>query len=173
MSGKVGGAGIFGSGPDGFPQIVLPNVQGLAALRSLLIEKLAEEGIQSPSEHDWVPHMTLAYVDAPKLPDLGVIGLGLTFNQISLVVNDERKDFPLDPEGASDDVHRARIEEDEILATAIRAKAIANELARPAVFYMPEKALKNIKILPPKARFSRAEIRRRAVLISQAKELTS
>jgi len=103
MTGRVGGAGVFASGEDGFPQIAIPNTQGLSALRALLVQKLADGGVASPSEHDWVPHMTLAYIEEASLPDLGVLGLPLTFNQLSLVVNDERKDFPLDPQGSSDD----------------------------------------------------------------------
>lgn len=106
MSGSISGAGIFNTGPDGYPQIALPSVQGLSALRALLVQHLAEAGIESPSEHDWVPHMTLAYIDEPELPDVGVLGLPVTFNQLSLVVEDVRKDFPLDPQGSSDDVHR-------------------------------------------------------------------
>lgn len=103
LSGRVGGAGVFAEGEGGYPQIVIPNVKGLSALRTLLVDHLAEAGIESPSEHDWVPHMTLAYIEEPALPDLEVIGSPLTFSQLSLVVEDERKDFVFDPEGASDD----------------------------------------------------------------------
>lgn len=139
MSGKVGGVGLFGASEEGvYPQIAIPNVQGLAALRVLLVEKLAEEGIVSPSEHDWVPHMTLAYIDEPALPDVDVIGSTLTFNQLSLVVEDVRKDFPLDPQGSADDVHRPDPGE----------KAAA------------------------RTRFTRAGLRRREMLLTQAKELT-
>jgi 2'-5' RNA ligase len=107
LSGMVGGVGLFAAGEDGFPQLAIPNVVGLAKLRADLVAALADEGIVSPSEHDWVPHSTLAYVEEPSLPDLSVIGLPLTFDQLSLVEADVRKDFPFDPEGSSDDVHRA------------------------------------------------------------------
>jgi 2'-5' RNA ligase len=103
MSGKIGGLGVFDVGETGYPQIVLPSVLGLSDLRALLVKQLAAEGITSPSEHDWVPHMTLSYADEPELADLDLLGMPLTFNQISLVVADERKDFPLDPGGSADD----------------------------------------------------------------------
>lgn len=108
ISGAIGGVGMFMEGPDGYPQIAIPDVVGLAKLRTDLITALAEENIVSGSEHDFVPHITLAYVDEPSLPNLNVLGLPLTFNQLSLVVNDQRKDFPFDPEGADDDVHRGK-----------------------------------------------------------------
>lgn len=130
MSGAISGVGVFRGGPDGFPQLAIPGVQGLAALRALLVENLAEGGVVSPSEHDWVPHMTLAYTQEPKLADMDVIGSPVTFNQLSLVVEDVRKDFPLDPDGAADDVHR-----------------------------------------PERAAATRAEMRRRSMLITQGKEL--
>jgi 2'-5' RNA ligase len=106
LSGKVGGFGLFSEGPDGYPQIAIPDVVGLAKMRVDLINALAEENITTPSEHDWVPHLTIDYVSEAILPDRSVLGVPLTFNQLSLAVDDERKDFPLDPEGASDDVHR-------------------------------------------------------------------
>ena len=95
LSGHVGGIGMFQGGDDGFPQLAIPNVQGLATLRTRLTDALAEEGVVSPSEHDWVPHMTLAYVDEASLPDdMSVIGSPLTFKDLSLTVADVRTDFP-------------------------------------------------------------------------------
>lgn len=106
LSGVIGGVGMFAGGPDGYPQLAIPNVQGLSKLRADIVQALAEEGIVSPSEHDWVPHMTLAYVEEPALPDLSVLGLPVSFGQLTLAVEDKRKDFPFDPEGSADDVHR-------------------------------------------------------------------
>lgn len=95
MSGAVGGVGLFAAGPDGHPQLAIPNVSGLAALRATVVDALAAEGIMSPSEHDWVPHMTLAYVDDPELPDLEVVGAPLTFSTLALVIEDARDDYEL------------------------------------------------------------------------------
>lgn len=93
MEGSVGGVGLFAAGPDGHPQLALPNVPGLSALRATVVAALADEGIESPSEHDWVPHMTLGYVEEPELPDLAVVGADLTFASLSLVVEDNRTDY--------------------------------------------------------------------------------
>lgn len=143
LSGVIGGVGLFGtssSSPDSYPQIAIPDVVGLAKLRADLVNALAEEGITSGSDHDWVPHMTLATVDEPELANLDVLGEKVTFNQISLVVADERKDFPFDPEGSSDDVHE---NDDEMVVVVSSAGRM----------------------------FSRAEQRRRGLLIMRGKEL--
>jgi len=95
MSGKVGGVGMFAEGPDGFPSLAIPNVSGLSMLRVRLVDALAAEGVDLPSEHDWVPHMTIAYQADASLPDLAVIGSPLTFDSVSLVVADERTDYTL------------------------------------------------------------------------------
>lgn len=133
LSGVVGGIGMFADGGDGFPQLALPDVVGLAKMRTDLIDKLAEENITTASEHDWVPHMTLAYVEEPELPDLSVLGSKLTFNQLSLVVNDVRKDFPLDPQGSSDDVHRGAhsLSRADQRRAALRDEKLMRALAPP------------------------------------------
>lgn len=125
LSGAVGGVGVFGGGPDGFPQIALPDVVGLAKMRTDLVNALAEENIESPSEHDWVPHLTLAYAEEPALPALSAIGSPLTFGQLSLVIADVRKDFPLDPEGASDDHTNGRLSRAQQRRRAMRRDADA------------------------------------------------
>jgi len=116
LAGAVGGVGVFAAGEDGFPQLAIPNVVGLAKLRTDLVNALADEGIEPGSEFDWVPHMTLAYSEEAELPDISVIGATLTFDQLSLVEADVRKDFPFDPEGSSDDVHRATANSHTVLS---------------------------------------------------------
>jgi len=154
LSGKVGGVGMFVAGEDGYPQLAIPNVVGLAKLRTDLVNALADEGISSASEFDWVPHMTLAYVEEPELPDLGVIGLPLTFDQLSLAEGDVRKDFPFDPQGSSDDVHRG---------------SLAANPDAPILIRMSEKDLDGFKAVPV-FNYSRSQQRRRDILISRAKE---
>lgn len=95
MSGRIGGVGMFAEGDDGVPVLAIPNVSGLSQLRTRCMDALAAEGVTSPSEHDWVPHMTLLYADEPTVPDLAVIGSPLTFDSLSFVVNDERTDYAL------------------------------------------------------------------------------
>lgn len=93
LSGIVSGTGVFKAGDDGHPQIVIPSVKGLSTLRTRVVDALAAEGIVSPSEYDWVPHMTLSYVDDPAIPDMGVIDQPLDFGSLSLTVADNRTDY--------------------------------------------------------------------------------
>ena len=154
LSGKVGGVGMFAAGDNGYPQLAIPNVIGLAKLRADLVAALADENIVSPSEYDWVPHISLAYVDEPSLPDLSVIGLPLTFDQLSLVEDDVRKDFPFDPQGSSDDVHRG---------------SLAANPDAPILIRMSEKDLDGFKAVPV-FNYSRSQQRRRDILINRAKK---
>lgn len=94
LSGEVGGLGVFGAGDDGYPQIAFPDVSGLSTLRTRIVDALAEKGIISTSTHDWVPHLTLSYVEEPALADMAIVGKGLTFNSLSLTANDVRIDYP-------------------------------------------------------------------------------
>ena len=100
MAGKVDGAGCFAGGPDGAPMIALPNVYGLSALRARLVAALADEGIASPSEHDWVPHMTIRYSDDSADLPVDKIGQPLTFATVSLVRADTRTDYSLSQEAS-------------------------------------------------------------------------
>jgi 2'-5' RNA ligase len=67
---SITGAGIFKPGDDGTPVFVIPNAKGLSALQAEL-ETAVGNLIDLPSEHGWVPHMTVYYSnDKPELPDL-------------------------------------------------------------------------------------------------------
>lgn len=95
LSGTVGGVGMFAANEEGYPVLALPDVQGLSTLRTRVEDALATEGIKSPSEHGWTPHLTLAYVDEPELADTAVIGKPLSFNALTVTVADKRSDFAL------------------------------------------------------------------------------
>lgn len=95
LSGKIGGVGVFAAGDDGYPQFAIPNVYGLSTLRTRIVDALAAEGIQSPSEHDWVPHMTLNYLEEPSMADMSVVGSPLSFGHLTVTVEDVRTDHPL------------------------------------------------------------------------------
>ena len=96
LVGNVGGVGYFAAGPDGVPILALPDVPGLSCLRETVCAELAAIGIESPSEHGWLPHMTLLYADS-AIPDFDseAIGEPLHFDTISVVVADERTDYRL------------------------------------------------------------------------------
>lgn len=96
LAGTVGGVGRFKAGEDGAPIIALPDVQGLAALRSEIASELEARGIRSPSEHGWMPHLTLRYADDDELDLPGVPDVALHFDSISYVEGDRRTDFPLE-----------------------------------------------------------------------------
>lgn len=101
LAGNVGGLGQFAEGPDGVPVIALPDVQGLTLLRERVVDELGERGIRSPSEHGFLPHMTLLYKDPAE--DWDAIGefseekLGreLHFDAVSVVIGGERTDYEL------------------------------------------------------------------------------
>lgn len=92
LEGTVGGVGQFGPGDKGTPTIALPSVQGLNELRAQIVTDLAAAGIESPSEHGFVPHLTIGY-DLPA-DGLDVIGQPLRFEAVSLSWGTDRDDVP-------------------------------------------------------------------------------
>lgn len=95
IDGEVGGAAHFAEGPDGYPSIVLPDVQGLSTLQETVRANLSDAGIVSPSEHGFTPHMTLRYTEGPQVPDPANLGSPLHFDALSIVVAKNRTDYPL------------------------------------------------------------------------------
>jgi len=95
LEGAVGGVGHFAAGEEGIPIIVMPDVRGLTNLRERIVAELDHSGIQSPSEHGFLPHMTLTYGETAAVPEESVIGQELHFDAISVVVGDRRTDYPL------------------------------------------------------------------------------
>jgi 2'-5' RNA ligase len=95
LDGTVGGVASFGETPDGYPAIVLPDVQGLSTLQEAVRSALADAGIESPSEHGFLPHMTLDYADTATPPDEEAIGAPLHFDALSVVVGGKRTDYQL------------------------------------------------------------------------------
>jgi Putative phage serine protease XkdF/2'-5' RNA ligase superfamily len=68
LQGVSPGYGIFRT-TDGTPDvfIALVDVPGLFQLRDCLIDLLCDQGIDPLTDHDWTPHITLAYI-APGAP---------------------------------------------------------------------------------------------------------
>lgn len=107
LSGVVGGVGMFSEGLDGAPLIALPDVDGLTALREAVVQALGSRGIISPSEHGFLPHLTLNYVDPAEQSSmpLDCAGSPLTFTSLSLTIAGQRSDYALtgvahSPDGA-------------------------------------------------------------------------
>jgi 2'-5' RNA ligase len=130
LQGAVGGVGFFASGPDGVPLLALPDVQGLSALRECVAMELAAVGVESPSEHGWLPHMTLDYQNDPSVPDLALLGESLHFDYLSVVVADERTDYRLGG------VPAASAEEDTLMSSM--ATGTTNELTAGIVVTITE-----------------------------------
>ena len=97
LQGTIGGIGAFAPGPDGVPVILLPDVQGLTMLRERIVVALRARGIESPSEHGFLPHMTLEYAEEPPGGDeqADLMGLPVTFAAVSVVLAGERTDHEL------------------------------------------------------------------------------
>lgn len=83
-----------------YPSIILPDVPGLAELRHAVCEALSEAGIPYAENHGWTPHGTLDYTPEPTPPPETLLGLPLTFENLSFTQGDVARDFPLGQEAA-------------------------------------------------------------------------
>lgn len=95
IRGRISGVGRFNpmDSSDGDAVIYASvDAPGLSALRVALVEALARNGVDVPSDHDFTPHVTLAYGDrlVPDVPTLDV-----AFDRITLVIGDERTEFEM------------------------------------------------------------------------------
>jgi 2'-5' RNA ligase len=96
LAGTVGGVGFFAENEDGVPVILLPDVQGMTRLREDVVSELRVHGVESPSEHGFLPHVTLTYAEEPETPDIAYFGTPLHFDSVSVVVGGRRTDYPLE-----------------------------------------------------------------------------
>jgi len=62
LSMYIAGTGMFSKGDDGVPIFFIPNSVGLNALQNDLQDAISNI-IDLPSEHGWVPHITIGYID--------------------------------------------------------------------------------------------------------------
>lgn len=99
LAGDVTGVAVFAPGPDGTPVVALADVLGLAELQTALCDVLEAAGIAYAEDHDFVPHLTLAYDPDPAASvsaDHAAISLPLTFAAVSYSpVDGTRSDYPL------------------------------------------------------------------------------
>ncbi len=84
MVGEIQGLGIFGK-PGEFVLWAAPDVHGLSAARTDLVERLARAGLLTPQEHDFTPHITLSYLETLPTPLPDVPTLPLYFNKVAIV----------------------------------------------------------------------------------------
>lgn len=106
LSGVVTGVGVFAPGDNGTPVIALVDAAGLGETREGLTDALEQAGIGYALDHDFVPHLTLAYQEGDAVAALAndpAIGMPLTFDAVSLVIGDARTDYPLTGQGSGDE----------------------------------------------------------------------
>lgn len=103
LSGRLNGFGRFTNihreGEHAFYATF--DAAGLPAFRQDLVDTLGAVGIESPSEHGFVPHITLAYLsaDAPT-PSVALPDVEITFTAITLAWGGRFTDYPLSGEKA-------------------------------------------------------------------------
>lgn len=80
------------------PVYAVPVVDRLSAMREWLADELETAGVHPKADHgDWVPHITLKYIDEDDPLDITLPPhLDLVFDTITVIQGDERHDFPLD-----------------------------------------------------------------------------
>lgn len=97
-TGKIAGPAAFVNDPDPdetdaqVPLVALVDSQWIAGLYGQLVDALTASGIDLPSEHGFIPHMTLSYATAPSLLDIPQTNL--TFPSIWLIVGTDQTEFP-------------------------------------------------------------------------------
>lgn len=79
IGGRVGGIGWFGAADS--MTLALVDAPGLSALRAQIVSALADAGYPPVDDHDFTPHLTLAYgqIDASEK-----VGMPITFNELRL-----------------------------------------------------------------------------------------
>jgi 2'-5' RNA ligase len=72
------------------------DLPGLPALRDQLTRALEAAGISYSKEHGFTPHITLAYLSPEEESPLSRLGARpVSFSHLSLVMGDQRVDYPL------------------------------------------------------------------------------
>jgi 2'-5' RNA ligase len=95
VEGEVSGVGRF-TIKDGDAFYVSYDAPGLGTLRADLVERLADAGIPIRTEHDFDPHITLAYLDAEeRTPVERVTIKRLAFSHLTVAFGENRTDVPL------------------------------------------------------------------------------
>lgn len=97
--GRVAGPAAFVNEPDPdepaqtqTPLVCLIDSDWITDLRSALDDALDASGIDSPTEHGFIPHMTIRYAAAPEL--LTLPSVDFTFPSVWLVIGEDETEFP-------------------------------------------------------------------------------
>jgi hypothetical protein len=101
ISGVLNGFGRFTAKPDADvePLWVGVNLPGLLALQADLVEALKAAGLPVSTEHDYSPHITVAYVPREQAtPAVTVAPLDITLNALTICVGPHRYTLDLVPD---------------------------------------------------------------------------
>jgi 2'-5' RNA ligase len=143
VEGWLGGLARFNAsaGSDGQDVIVaLVDSPDLPGLHAAIAQAVEFCGIESPSEHGFIPHITLAYVDPESAtPRISIPREPVVFDALTLVWAGERIDIPFgdeDEDGMAvaapmaayktDDLPPAEVDEDLDLAPVAAVKALGD-----------------------------------------------
>lgn len=158
LAGIVGGTGYFSATENGVPAILLPDVQNLGRVREDVVGELRDRGIESPSEHGFVPHVTQIYVESSD--ETGgresFIGQELHFDALSVVIGDQRHDYPLGTDGAL-------VQQAEVVGLPLGVLAIPTSVL---AMVLPNEALS--ALLPEEPSDKRAEREDERLLLASA-----
>jgi 2'-5' RNA ligase len=97
LPGHINGCGRFCNGDDdGDPFFIIPDLAALPNLRQVIIDGLKSGGVETAKDHGFVPHITLIYLPhAEHNPFHSLEKTPVSFGAISLVLGDDRYDYPL------------------------------------------------------------------------------
>jgi hypothetical protein len=98
LEGTISGYGRFvSSGEDNGKDVFYasPDVPQLAELRQCIVDCLMGKGVSVSSDHGFVPHITLAYLDPEELnPLLEIEDTSLSFDAVTVMSGSRRIDIP-------------------------------------------------------------------------------
>jgi 2'-5' RNA ligase len=98
LQGKLDGAARFpaSESSNGMDVLVrLFNVPYLEAFREKLREEIKSVGVQAYATHGYIPHCTLAYVDAGSEADLRAVPVEITIDALTVAIGGVRTAYPL------------------------------------------------------------------------------
>jgi 2'-5' RNA ligase len=97
LTGHINGCGRFcNDDDDGDPFFIIPDLPALPNLRQAIIDGLNSHDIEGASDHGFVPHITLTYLPHAECNPFDILErTPVTFPAISLVLGDDRYDYPL------------------------------------------------------------------------------
>lgn len=108
VGGKLNGYGRFSGNGEMYPVYANYDSSQLFKVRSKLLWKLTELGVELPEDHGFTPHLTLGYLPTSEvMPALDMPDLAMTFDSLSLIWAGERIDMMFfgDDEDYEDDGH--------------------------------------------------------------------